>query len=132
MPDLLRLVLDDAVRADGMTGLGEGLLHVLPTGVVLRRARVTHGDDGTSHTAGSLLSVLLMTHDVCPSAKAGKGPSRCTSLSAGRAESRSRTRTPEGNCTSGANSARCTRTNRRSWSAAWGIVREGVHICSVS
>src|SRR5262249_10305584 len=95
-PDLLRLILNDAVGANGMPCLGEGLLHVLPTGVVLRRARVTHGDDGTPHTAGSLLSVLLVTHNAYPSAKAGKGPSRCTSLSSGRAESRSRTRTPEG------------------------------------
>src|SRR5712691_11176173 len=123
-PDLLRLILDDGVGADGMTRLGERLLHVLTTGVVLRRARVTHGDDDTAHTAGSLLPVLLVTHDACPSAKAGKGPSRCTSLSSGRAESKSRTRTPEGNWTSGANSASGTRTKRRSCSAAWGIVRE--------
>src|SRR5258707_497458 len=67
-PDILRLVLDDAIRADSVTRLGERLLHVLPTRVVVRRTGVAHSDDGTPDTAGSLLSVLLVTHDACPSA----------------------------------------------------------------
>src|SRR5712691_7432043 len=67
-PDILRLVLDDAIGTDRMTRLGERLLHVLPTRVVVRRAGVAHSDDGTPDTAGSLLSVLLVTHNACPSA----------------------------------------------------------------
>src|SRR6266851_3620780 len=46
-PDILRLVLDDAIGTDRMTRLGERLLHVLPTRVVVRRAGVAHSDDGT-------------------------------------------------------------------------------------
>ena len=93
-------------------------MHVLTTRVVLRRAGVAHSDDGTPHAVRSLLPVLLVTQDACPSATAGKGPTSCTSLSSGRAESRSRTRTPAGNWQSGANSASGTRTNRRSFYTA--------------
>src|SRR5712691_12445664 len=67
-PDILRLVLDDAIGTDRMPRLCERLLHVLPTRVVVRRAGVAHRDDGTPDTAGSLLSVLLVTHNACPSA----------------------------------------------------------------
>ena len=55
-PDLLRLILDDGVGADGMTRLGERLLHVLTAGVVLRRARVTHGDGGYADVARRMVS----------------------------------------------------------------------------
>src|SRR3989442_354695 len=96
-PNVRRLILDDGVGADGMARLGEGLLYVLTTRVVLRRVGVAHSDDGTPHAVRSLLPVLLVTHDACPSAKAGKGPTSCTSLPSGRAESRSRTRTPAAN-----------------------------------
>src|SRR5712691_3270280 len=47
-PDILRLVLDDAIGTDRMPRLCERLLHVLPTRVVVRRAGVAHRDDGTS------------------------------------------------------------------------------------
>src|SRR5262245_20473956 len=67
-PDIFWLILDDAIGADGVTHLRERLLHVLPTRVVVRRAGVAHRDDCTPDTAGSLLSVLLVTHDACPSA----------------------------------------------------------------
>src|SRR4029450_6411136 len=66
--DIFWLILDDAIGADGVTHLRERLLHVLPTRVVVRRTGIAHRDDGTPDTAGSLLSVLLVTHDACPSA----------------------------------------------------------------
>src|SRR4030095_834817 len=106
-----------------MPRLRERLLHVLPTRVVVRRAGVAHRDDGTPDTAGSLLSVLLVTHDTRPSAYAGKGSTRCTSLASGRAARRSHTRAPEGNWCSGANSANGTSTKRRSCKAACGMVK---------
>src|SRR5262249_4620200 len=112
--NFLWLILDDGIRANGMPCLSEGLLHVLTTGVVCRRAGIAHGDDRTPDAPGSLLPVLLVTHDACPSVKGGKGPTSCTSWSSGRAESRSCTRTSEGNWQSGASSASGMSTNRRS------------------